>query len=679
MENDLDPAKLRMADLRAILHIYDIDAKSSAKKQDLVDLYNQHISPVPARVEEAKRWVDVNGGKRGGTPGPEIGMRRGTPGLEGGRRATPGIGEEDGTRSNEVFAVPAPRASTPKPRGRSTTRKRTPAPSETASLDGSESESNAPKNASVKPKTPRSQRPQTPNKQAMNMEMDEEADELNKSAAAEKEKSPFSLNNPFQSGGETSPDKIRQRRRTTMGVDSRDRSRSRTRRNTSVSRKQRASMGDHLVATSQPLLFSPVEGHPPFSKFMSPPSASYYSDRDNQERRLSLASPASGNSRRRRRSKSPPVIKEEYSLSSILVLCLALLVAFGIWYRSAIIRVGYCGEDGRPAHRKNVGEGMSMFKNISSKLVPSCIPCPEHATCTNGEFINCDKEFVPQTHLLSLGGLLPFPLRCVTDDAKLTQVQLTVDTIRRELSLRAGQVICGHVKKDRELLTQLQGNIMVNGILEEKLKEQLKDRKSPEIGDDAFNEYWQLALEDLSRRPGYVDFVTHPNSGKLYLSSREPWLPLGCKIKLQLVNFLWQHIAIISGSGGALLFLVYIRHYIYARKRDNKLVTKLVQNVLSRLENQERLHYTDPVQFPHPELAIVHLRDALLKGEQSAGRRHKLWERVRRIVENNANVRVLVKEIKGEQHRVWCWVGAYNPNRHVSGREEEEESLYRLN
>lgn len=72
---------------------------------------------------------------------------------------------------------------------------------------------------------------------------------------------------------------------------------------------------------------------------------------------------------------------------------------------------------------------------------------------------------------------------------------------------------------------------------------------------------------------------------------------------------------------------------------------------------QEHYHYVDPVQFPYEGIPVVHLRDLLLSEEHSAKRRQYLWERVRRIVETNSNVRARMMEVKGEPHRVWEWVG----------------------
>lgn len=58
-------------------------------------------------------------------------------------------------------------------------------------------------------------------------------------------------------------------------------------------------------------------------------------------------------------------------------------------------------------------------------------------------------------------------------------------------------------------------------------------------------------------------------------------------------------------------------------------------------------------------IGSAQLRDDVLREEFSASRRKKLWERVQKKVEENANVRSAVREGRsGEVGRVWEWIGA---------------------
>ena len=88
----------------------------------------------------------------------------------------------------------------------------------------------------------------------------------------------------------------------------------------------------------------------------------------------------------------------------------------------------------------------------------------------------------------------------------------------------------------------------------------------------------------------------------------------------------------------------------------------LVQVALDTLRNQEFAHYctdSDPLTAPQPYLSSVQLRDLVLQNETSVNTRRRLWERVERIVESNANVRVNLEEIEsGDETKVWRWVGS---------------------
>lgn len=84
---------------------------------------------------------------------------------------------------------------------------------------------------------------------------------------------------------------------------------------------------------------------------------------------------------------------------------------------------------------------------------------------------------------------------------------------------------------------------------------------------------------------------------------------------------------------------------------------------LDRLAQQAAWAYTyadDDEQDADAYIGVAQLRDDVLRDEFSASRRKKLWERVQRKVEENANVRSMVREDarSGEVGRVWQWIGA---------------------
>jgi len=103
---------------------------------------------------------------------------------------------------------------------------------------------------------------------------------------------------------------------------------------------------------------------------------------------------------------------------------------------------------------------------------------------------------------------------------------------------------------------------------------------------------------------------------------------------------------------------MYFRGRAAQGRKESKRVAELVQIALDTLRNQEMAHYTDPVTCPQPYLSSLQMRDLILQDEHSVSVRRRIWERVERVVEGNANVRANLEEVEGgDELRVWRWVG----------------------
>lgn len=95
------------------------------------------------------------------------------------------------------------------------------------------------------------------------------------------------------------------------------------------------------------------------------------------------------------------------------------------------------------------------------------------------------------------------------------------------------------------------------------------------------------------------------------------------------------------------------------RRVEDKRVTELVQVALDSLRNQELKHHIDPISAPQAFISSLQLRDLILQEESSVATRNRLWDRVERVVEGNANVRTNMEEVYGgDEMRVWRWVGS---------------------
>ena len=92
---------------------------------------------------------------------------------------------------------------------------------------------------------------------------------------------------------------------------------------------------------------------------------------------------------------------------------------------------------------------------------------------------------------------------------------------------------------------------------------------------------------------------------------------------------------------------------------------------MDRLALQATRHATDPESFKENYISISQLRDDVLRDEHSLQKRNAIWQKVRQVVEMNANVRSAQRQDRnGEIARVWEWIGAVGEIEDTPGRME---------
>jgi hypothetical protein len=94
----------------------------------------------------------------------------------------------------------------------------------------------------------------------------------------------------------------------------------------------------------------------------------------------------------------------------------------------------------------------------------------------------------------------------------------------------------------------------------------------------------------------------------------------------------------------------------------------MIQQVFAKLQQQHQQVNRERQQFsmqtiPSPTLSINQLRDTLMIGVGNSSltldqpTKKAIWDNVYKIVSSNSNVREYVSTIRGEQHKVWEWIG----------------------
>ncbi|KAH9951379.1 Man1-Src1p-C-terminal domain-containing protein [Amylocystis lapponica] len=240
-------------------------------------------------------------------------------------------------------------------------------------------------------------------------------------------------------------------------------------------------------------------------------------------------------------------------------------------------------------------------------------------------------------------GPVALPPRCVEDPRRKRHIGVLGKAVEAMLAAERGHRLCEGVAPLG------------------KLKEDLKRKTAPVLFqpslmgtlDDTFNE----AIQQLVQWGGV--FMGEDADGKRYLAHRTPVMSWDCVLTVKARDAWAEWKQSIIGSAVLLLSVLAFRRQQVRNLVESKRVSELVQVALDTLRSQETAHHVDPVTVPRPYLSSLQLRDLVLQDEHSVSARRRLWERVERVVEGNANVRTNLEEVEGgDELRVWRWVGS---------------------
>jgi len=319
----------------------------------------------------------------------------------------------------------------------------------------------------------------------------------------------------------------------------------------------------------------------------------------------------------------------------------------------------------------------------------ACTPCPLHAKCTQHSAV-CDSGYLLHPHPIlrlfspfgsdlptlvdrvghvpdGLPGLGPvaFPPQCIEDPRRKRSIGALGKAIESHLARERGLRLCAGQKVVRDNVSNKEGGEARKwGFEEDRLREEMKHKLPPKLL-NTYDEMFNGAIQQLVQWGGII--LGEDMSGKRYLAHTTPALTWNCKVTVKLREAweAWRSHVIGYSLGIATLFTIYIR---YNRKKAHKArVSELASVVLDTLRNQELAHHTDPVTAPQPYLPSLQMRDLLLQ-DRGISAREKLWTDVEKKVEENANVRASLAEVRGgDELRVWTWIG-------TTGRPQIRES-----
>ncbi|KAF9437787.1 inner nuclear membrane protein enriched at telomere/subtelomere region [Entomortierella beljakovae] len=631
---DFDPKKLKMDQIREILIQHHVKTPVGlVKKQQLVDLFIQHIRPrIPNDINEDKDSDSSD------------------------QEATKPKRRQSRTRKVQKEEELEEPVKTKPARLRKSSSKASITPEEVPETKPKLKRSNSRAKTAVD-KTEAETKTTEVSRGRSRKPIAQSGDESKKETRVKRETkrkprtSNFSNENPFQSGSES------------------ERSRSRTRSRTRMAREAEKSAKEHV--------FKVPEG-PAFSKFMrTPPPV------------VEIAKPKTVLTKRSNPPKpelveEPPVprnldlavstqvlIKDiiqyarPYKLHISLFFFITVLLSYGLWLRETRLEIGFCTE--------------VELESPTSRAwyYPTCIPCPDHAICENSDELPiCAPEYILKPQLLSFGNVFPITPVCVLNKAKEYQSLQVADAAEKLLHIYAGNIECS-LSSDKTPIKSAEYRNR-RSIAYDDLRSQVEQLKDDNVSDEDFSQYWDRAIKELRQRTDKVSFEQGIN-GEERIRSLKPQKSLGCRIRQTLVRWIVKSKFVILALISSALCGVLIHVHITKRHKQSRVVSGLVQNVFSKLSDQAHYYYVDPVIYPEPYLPRTQLRDALLSEVESPSRRQEIWSKVESVVERNSNVRTSSQEVRGELHKVWEWIGPTGVlNQHVGESRGEGNSYESL-
>ncbi|KIW96092.1 uncharacterized protein Z519_03159 [Cladophialophora bantiana CBS 173.52] len=663
LQSGFDLNSLTIPRIRSILVAQNVHYPSSAKKGQLLEILEKEILPrrekllrAQARVRRTSKGItDVPSCQAETIDGDQDDDRQLMPPPPPPKTPRSRKSKSDLNAGNTATPAPSTSKRTKTPSRRSTTR--TPRVSDTE-----------PEAEKTTIRRPRKSAPSEPVLEpSVKIEAPDGKSKRKSLEAAEA--SPFSDDNPFQSGS-SSPSISHHRKSSTSRTRKSLTSSSTTKRGQTISPPIKS---EEFTPSRSELLFpvsrissADAEDGVAVTEEFTPDAARELAE---EERNGQLMPSRTSTLVRRKKKKEPNAVVK----NAPLAIMTTVLAALGAWYRREKINIGYCG----------VGEpNWSLASNphipawVHENFQPKCEPCPQHAVCYPNMEVECESDFVLKPHPLSLGGLIPLPPTCEPDSEKQRRIKAVADRAIEELRERRAAYECGGditsssspVSRETEAVkTVAKSTAPKLEVAEEDLKQTVSKMRRKGMTEQEFEELWRGALGDIKARDEVE--VTQDRSGRTLLSSSSlARLPFACAVRRSLLRAFTENripIAILILIASA---SVYGRHRIISYQQATAQIPGLVATTLDRLATQAALN--QDARASEPFISAGQLRDDVLRNVFSASERERVWQNVRKIVEGNSNVRASTREggKTGEWSRVWEWIGPLDLAPGLEGR-----------
>lgn len=339
-----------------------------------------------------------------------------------------------------------------------------------------------------------------------------------------------------------------------------------------------------------------------------------------------------------------------------------------------------------------------------------CWPCPQYGDCypasaadgaaSQSVVVKCHPGFKYSSHLFG------YPV-CQLDPRQMSTIGALAMAIHDHLAIRLGSALCAFphlyeessdwgsepVLRQHALLNDVELRSLFRTTLqgawnEDKMASLSPSQSQSQPQPQSFDFYFDSAVHKLMNSSLSRDFPLkverhYPVHAKARDSDDQvheekyrfmalvPSFSLFCAVKVHGRRGLQRYAVPLFFSSLALTVSLFLLSRSRARKRRQSAAAQLKAAVLQKLVEQEYLNRTDPVHFPSTVPALQ-LRDALLPlvdawdGALSLADKKIVWRLVSGSITSDSSVRESVAEWKGEQVRVWEWIGSAVLSPHAS-------------
>jgi hypothetical protein len=511
-------SSLTVPRLRSILVSHDISYPSSAKKPQLIQLIEERVLPQSRKILNArartkrtsKGITDMPSSQESSTAGGEEEEEMLPPPVPA---KTPRGRKSKATLAAEAAAAAAGKEESP-PTPTTVRKARTPGARKSTVKHPRASDTDT-DTEKFRPSARKTRKSEVP---AIVMPPHVQIDEPHlpiKSEHRDKDKSPFSDDNPFQTGSSPSAESRRissstSRSRKSLGSVKEERRKSGTSRRKTTSPNERAiEQDDGVTAPSSSTFEFPVARTRLARKDDIQPTEEFTPEEQLELVRERAAQGYSGSdllpsrqSTLTHRRRQPTSTATKSATWGVL---LTLLASIGTWYRKEKIDIGYCGVGQPEWSLSNYDTNIPLW--VKDTLQPVCEPCPQHAFCYANMEVKCENDFVLKLHPLSLGGLIPLPPTCEPDGEKVRRVKAVADRAVEELRERRAAYECGEeIKQPQSAGAGEKANTIVRAgrpkleISEDALREEVSKMRRKGMSNAEFDDLWQGALGEIAGR-----------------------------------------------------------------------------------------------------------------------------------------------------------------------------------